>query len=151
MTTETVDRDVLSLREVVKDFDENFDYRNLTQLRDPFFLKKKYGDELVKRFTDCFEKTWFHILGTAIYENDAIHNLMAEVLRTILKSSNTDYKDDDLSDYVSTTDSVFESVNSVWNAGNDSYHVLTNNELKALLTANEEVKYTIRFPNEEVK
>ena len=44
-----------TLSELVKDFDDNFDYKNLIQFRDPDFLKRKYGDKLFKKFTDWFE------------------------------------------------------------------------------------------------
>jgi len=111
----------IQLSEVVKDFDNNFDYRNLIQFRDPDFLKKKYGEKLFKEFTDWFEDTWYTVLGDAIIDRGDVEHLMAEDFRKIFKSSNTDYEDDDLSEYESSVHDVTEGVNKTWTGGGDSY------------------------------
>tara|TARA_S200000501_G_C20751500_1_gene711891 strand:- start:479 stop:751 length:273 start_codon:yes stop_codon:yes gene_type:complete len=63
----------IQLSEVVKDFDDNFDYKNLIQFRDPDFLKEKYGEQLLNKFNDWFADEWYTLLGDAIYDNGDVH------------------------------------------------------------------------------
>ena len=111
----------IQLSEVVKDFDSNFDYKNLIQYKDPDFLKKKYGEKLFKEFTDWFEDTWYTVLGDAIIDRGDVHHLMAEDFRNIFKRINTDYEDDDLSGYEESDHDVTERVNKTWLLGGKSY------------------------------
>ena len=110
-----------TLGELVKDFDENFDYKNLIQFRDPDFLKKKYGDKLFKKFTDWFEDEWYTVLGDAIQDKGDVHHLMADTFRDMFEGE-IDYEDDDLSDYDESYVHQFpEVVNNTWSDSRDSY------------------------------
>ena len=112
----------IQLKEVVKDFDDNFDYKNLIQFRDPEFLKKKYGEDFYNKFLYYFETTWFQILGNAIYDELPVHHLIANDLRSILKHFDADFEDDDLSDYDESYVQQFpEVVNNTWSDSRDSY------------------------------
>ena len=111
-----------TLGELVKDFDENFDYKNLIQFRDPDFLKKKYGDKLFKKFTDWFEDEWYTVLGDAIQDKGDVHHLMADTFRDMFEGE-IDYEDDDLSDYESPDHDGTEAVNKSWTLGGQSYTI----------------------------
>tara|TARA_B000000609_G_C24044249_1_gene277672 strand:+ start:172 stop:537 length:366 start_codon:yes stop_codon:yes gene_type:complete len=112
----------IQLKEVVKDFDDNFDYKNLIQFRDPEFLKKKYGEDFYNKFLYYFETTWFQILGNAIYDELPVPHLIADDLRSILKHFDADFEDDDLSDYDESYVHQFpEVVNNTWSDSRDSY------------------------------
>ena len=109
----------IQLKEVVKDFDDNFDYKNLIQFRDPDFLKEKYGEELFNKFTDWFSHEWYTVLGDAIYYHD-VHYLMAKTFRSMFDGE-IDYEDDDLSDYEPSIHEVSEGLNKTWSLNGASY------------------------------
>ena len=109
----------IQLNEVVKDFDDNFDYKNLIQFRDPDFLKEKYGEELFNKFTDWFSREWYTVLGDAIYYQD-VHYLMAKTFRSMFDGE-IDYEDDDLSDYEPSIHEVHERLNKTWTDSRNSF------------------------------
>lgn len=109
----------IQLNEVVKDFDDNFDYKNLIQFRDPDFLKEKYGEELFNKFTDWFSHEWYTVLGDAIYYQD-VHYLMAKTFRSMFDGE-IDYEDDDLSDYEPSIHEVHERLNKTWTDSRNSF------------------------------
>ena len=111
----------IQLKEVVKDFDDNFDYKNLIQFRDPDFLKEKYGEELFNKFTDWFTDEWYTVLGDAIYDKYGdVHHIMAETFRDIFIDE-IDFEDDDLSDYEPSVHEVTEGINKTWSLNGASY------------------------------
>lgn len=111
-----------TLRELVKDFDDNFDYKNLIQFRDPDFLKKKYGDKLFKKFTDWFKDEWYTVLGDAIYDKGDVHHLMADTFRDMFEGE-INFEDDDFSDYEPSVHEVTKAVNNCWTLGRQSFTI----------------------------
>ena len=106
----------LSLNELVRDFDSNFDCRNFIQFIDPEFLKGKYGETLYNAFTNRFMEEWFTILGDAILDNGDATGLIENILEKTFKDEKINYENEEFSDY-EYEDSSHPQVNKIWTNG----------------------------------